>query len=40
MPPDAPQPRLIVVAKSLRTNKSVRSPAAVMLLSSTDWMTP
>jgi hypothetical protein len=30
MPPEAPQPRLIVVANSLRTNSRTRRPVAVM----------
>ena len=40
MPPEAPQPRLIVVASSLSANSSASSQAAVMLWSRIDWMTP
>ena len=39
MPPDAPQPRLMVVASSLSANSSVSSPAAVILWSRIDWIT-
>ena len=40
MPPEAPEPRLMVVASSLSTNSRTRMLVAVMLLSRIDWMTP
>ena len=38
MPPEAPEPRLTVVANSLATNSPSSSPAATRLFSRIAWM--